>query len=118
MFDKHNFFINTYGCFKVCKAPKREPDYVSYDKQARQGAVSSKYWYGVDKKGGYVIRYSKHWSIRNGNVGLGCKKIANCFWELFSGRKTDAVNKITWAAGKCYFSKMKENSRPTAATRR
>jgi len=53
-FHVDNYFNNSYGIFKGCKAPNRTPDFVS--------PSGSKYWYGSDKNGAFVIRKSNHWS--------------------------------------------------------
>lgn len=111
----NSYFINTEGTWKVCKKPKRKPNYVSYkrdyirvrpsddphtclgDKQKyykhhfiddydrlrvyyedKKLGISSRYWYGEDNKGRYVIRESDHW----GGVGA-------CFWT----RTKDLKNK-------------------------
>ena len=68
-----NYFLNTYGVFKICKKPKRKPDYVSDE---------SRYYY---LKNGNIIRESNHWSnyIFNDYKEEGCKNIASCFWELY-----------------------------------
>jgi hypothetical protein len=66
--NKDNFYINTIGEFEdIDKRPKREPDYVSRD---RDGNVSSEYWYSEDG----VIRGSNHWG----------KEVASCDWFLKS----------------------------------
>ena len=56
MICQKNFYENTTAVFKGCKIPKREPDYISYNRFS--GEVSSRYWY--TKSG--VIRASDHWS--------------------------------------------------------
>lgn len=89
---KTNFFSCTFAVFKGCKQPKREPDFISYDK--RTGKKSSMYWYGSNKNGNYVIRKSDHWTKINGDVE--CKFIASCVWELKYSRPTHC--------GKAYFS--------------
>ena len=54
-YDQNNFFEDTVAYFKGCKRPRRQPDYVSYN---RRGQISSCYWY--TPRG--VIRASNHWS--------------------------------------------------------
>lgn len=58
-----NFFNSTAGIWEtlpISEVPTREPDYVS---QRWDGfGVSSRYWYGEDDGGQYVIRESDHWS--------------------------------------------------------
>lgn len=49
-----NYKFGTYGVFKPCKVPKRKPDHIS--------PSGSRYWFGTNKKGDYMIRYSDHWS--------------------------------------------------------
>lgn len=61
-----NFFVCTIAEFQpVARRPRRQPDYISHD---REGNVSSEYWYAPDG----VIRGSKHW-------GAG---IASCDWYI------------------------------------
>lgn len=136
-----NFYLASKGHFKVCKKPKRKPDYISYknkkygkyileetkvyllfedtdedlykkitgveilnklkkkyrfenikilhfelfdscriDKSyffefcvkltyTEPNGISSRYWYGKDRRGEYVIRESDHW-----------KRVASCHW--------------------------------------
>lgn len=79
-----NYFVRSYGIFKPCKTPARPPDHVSMakvwdeDKQAHivTDKVSSRYWYGRNKRGPYIIRESDHWS------GWNADKIVKCFWRL------------------------------------
>lgn len=58
-----NFFNSTAGIWEtlpISEVPTREPDYAS---QRWDGfGVSSRYWYGEDDGGQYVIRESDHWS--------------------------------------------------------
>lgn len=94
-----NFYLNTEAVFKGCKVPKREPDYTSY---GRWG-VSSRYWYGSDKNGEYVIRESDHWvKIKkkdSNNIEIQCDRIASCQWHL--NTTLDFNNQAI--AGKCYL---------------
>ena len=58
-----NFFANTSAVFTLLpksEVPQRDPDYVS--KRWDGFGVSSRYWYGEDERGKYVIRASDHWS--------------------------------------------------------
>lgn len=103
----NSYFLNSTGTWKVCKKPKRKPNYISYrrtyksfhpstdplnclgDKQKyykhhfidyddylrvyyedKRLGISSRYWYGEDSKGKYVIRESDHWG-----------KVASCNWR-------------------------------------
>lgn len=83
MIDFNNYFHNTIANFKGCKKPKRKPDYVSKS--------GSKYWYGENKRGKYVIRHSDHWC----NVFLAadkireCSNIASCYWSIKQKEKPD-----------------------------
>ena len=103
----HNFFSKTFGLFKGCKRPKRNPDYISYSKKYPD-LISSEYWYGVDKNGKYVIRFSDHWvrykNIKNDLWEYGCKMIASCNWQLKAN-----FNKLSNKnnCGKIYLNKMK-----------
>lgn len=74
----NNFFNNTEAVFKGCKKPNRKPNFKSNS--------GSKYWYGSDKKGDFVIRNSNHWSVLKA-IGSKetlreCKSIASCQWHL------------------------------------
>ena len=119
MKNTSNFFKETYCMFKACKEPKRKPDYISYIKtyydhyeelyiqlEEKDWIISSKYWYGKDKNGKYVIRSSGHWSKRN-NV-LEVEAIRTCYWELYSPRtKQKCIKNIRtneFYAGKAYLS--------------
>lgn len=106
----YNYYYNTSATFRGCNKPKRKPDYVSHNKR---GHISSAYWYGENKKGKYVIRYSDHWIMRNciyshkktSKEDRECRRIASCQWKL----KTTYEDRSGWAAGKCYlpnFSRM------------
>ena len=84
-----NFYHGTFAGFKACKTPKRKPDYISYD---RYGDISSKYWYGTDKNGSYVIRSSSHWclyahrkDVNKARAGE-CRRIANNYWYFFTNK--------------------------------
>lgn len=44
--------------FKVCNKPHYSPDYIS--------PGGSRYWYGKNRRGKFMIRYSDHW----GKVGF------------------------------------------------
>lgn len=58
-----NFFANTSAVFTLLhksEAPQREADYES---ERWDGlGISSRYWYGEDERGKYVVRASDHWS--------------------------------------------------------
>lgn len=104
-----SFFLSTFAVFKECKKPKREPDYISKDKK---GNISSRYWYGNNRLGDYVIRESNHWSSyinNNTNTATnGCGTIGrtNCFWILrLSFIK---LNKDKLYTAKAYFKDFKE----------
>ena len=97
-----NYFMHTCATFKGCKTPRRKPDYISYS--SYNGCMSSRYWYGRDKKAGeYVIRDSDHWvkikDFTNKKIKWQCASIASCRWSLKS-TETE-VGKFT--AGKCYL---------------
>lgn len=96
----NTFFLGTKARFKGCKRPKRNPDYISRD---RYGDISSEYWYGLNKKGPFVIRSSNHWSNSNIKESVfSCKKIRSCYWYL-------VTNSSTSQAGKAYFSDFEIN---------
>lgn len=91
-----NYFISTIATFKGCKVPNRKPDYHS--------GSNSKYWYGKNSKGIYIIRLSNHWSFKKtGNIKRrGCSNVGTCYWGLVTNDKKN------WTlAGKCYISSFK-----------
>lgn len=58
-----NFFANTSAVFTLLpksEAPQREADYES--KRWDGLGISSRYWYGEDERGKYVVRASDQWS--------------------------------------------------------
>ena len=58
-----NFFANTSAVFTLLhksEAPQREADYESEHWDGL--GISSRYWYGEDERGKYVVRASDHWS--------------------------------------------------------
>ena len=106
-----NYFLSTKVVFKGCKIPKRNPDYISIDKKFND--ISSKYWYGEDTNGKYVIRQSNHWvnicDFEN-NKYKQCERIATCLWSLKTNKKnTDFLGNLEYLtsknAGKAYLSK-------------
>lgn len=99
VYNKDNFCVATKATWKGCKRPKRNPDYISYD---RNGQVSSEYWYFED----YVIRCSSHWSIINGQNShetIECGRVSSCYWAL-----NDYKDNRT-RCGKCYYKHFKGN---------
>ena len=69
--NENNFFENSVGFWdKKSSPPKRNADYVSYNR--RTGKISSRYWY--TEKG--VYRKSDHWG----------SDVASCSWYI-KGRK-------------------------------
>lgn len=107
--NRNNFMDNTKVLFYGCKMPKRNPDYIS--------PSGSKYWFGENKVGQYVIRASNHW------VCVNKKKyklsIGSCYWMLITlphygrfistglrnnslGKWTDQNIRSGWC-GKAYF---------------
>lgn len=89
-----NFFDNTSAVFTLLpksEAPQREADYES--KRWDGFGVSSRYWYGEDEQGKYVVRASDHWSSypRGANSRKAFEdnpyhriytQIASCRWAL------------------------------------
>lgn len=101
MITFENYFMNTEAVFKGCKIPKREPDFISKS--------GSKYWYGINKTGKFVIRFSDHWvkikRIGSNQIKLDCNRIASCMWHIKTNFKQKDENYI---AGKCYLSDFKQ----------
>ena len=109
IYNRFNYYMGTFATFKACKIPKRQPNFVSES--------GSKYWYGEDKRGPYVVRASDHWCWHYYNNTLparalagGSRTIASCFWNIRSNRPIEE-KKIPYfrslKAGKAYFSNFK-----------
>ena len=97
-----NYFMGTKAIFKGCKKPTRSPDYESNS--------GSQYWYGSNKNGSYVIRFSDHWCRRTAlrvdaetipKSTRECKSIASCQWRIKSNDMRRYNNKRI--CGKCYL---------------
>lgn len=81
-----NFMNGTSAIFEqMVEMPARKADYIS-----RSG---SRYWYGEDERGKYVIRSSDHWSdvVRDEEEAKAFNakpddynNIASCYWALYS----------------------------------
>lgn len=84
-----DFHQSTNATFTLCAEPTTTADFVSFNKRTEE--ISSKYWYGEDEQGSYVIRYSDHWSNRVGYI-------RTCYWIL------DGTEDSTeFICGKCYL---------------
>jgi hypothetical protein len=120
-----NFFESTTANFiEIHETPDSEPDYISYKfnslKYDAEGneihTVSSRYWYGRDERGAYVIRESDHWSYKGqslpicpidaiarrrmqANVWTRLTPISSCFWLLKTNDRSYGVK-----IGKAYIS--------------
>ena len=98
MIHFRNFQINTQALFKGCTTPKREPDYVSYS--------GSRYWYGTDKKGSFIIREADHWvNIYNHKmkkIAKEARNIASCEWSIKTNSNENSKT------GKCYLEDFKK----------
>ena len=121
----NNYFLKSTGNWKPCKKPKRKPSYVSYKRtftynneiinspyfkhsledyggckrfyyEDKRLGISSRYWYGEDSRGKYIIRESDHWG-----------KVASCHWY----KKYDTINKKENAliCAKIYLNELKNN---------
>lgn len=97
-------FSYTVGLFKGCKTPKRKPDHIS-----RSG---SKYWYGEDSIGKWVIRQSNHWTEKrelNSSKDTGdwviyqCDNIGTSFWAIKCTNPNEEI-----LTGKCYLANIKQ----------
>jgi len=109
-----NYFIGTIATFKGCKIPAREPDYVSHN---RYGEISSRYWYGKNKNGEYVIRASDHWStykdFSTNYKLIGCKNVASCWWRIKINNYENLRKQNTEIAGKAYLTDFTHVNRKT-----
>lgn len=88
MINHSNFFVGTQAWFKPCERPDREPDFISLS--------GSKYWYGEDKDGGFVIRESDHW----GAVGP-------CDWRIKNTPSRNKRRLLVHKIGRCRLHKFK-----------
>lgn len=70
MHDFSDFYLETYGVWKVCEQPNRTPDFKS-------PKTASKYW----DCGDYVIRKSNHWGV-----------VGSCFWRLDGFPRKNVLN--------------------------
>lgn len=89
-----NFHKETAGVWEIInpsEVPSREADYTS-TRFMRPDLVCSRYWYGSDEKGDYVIRESDHWSASlHGENGI------NDFMANPSSRKYTPISSARWA---------------------
>lgn len=98
MITFENYFINTKTTYKLCKTPKREPSFISLD---RYGRVSSRYWYGEDSKGKFVIRESNHWmkiipKNKERHHWKQCRTISTCHWNLYGDKIPYEIHPGIW----------------------
>lgn len=87
----------TYGIWEVLPlsdVPQRAPDYVSTN---FYGKESSKYWYGEDEGGKYVVRASDHWS--RDILGKYADRVADEFMnnEVYRESSTGRIRGSRWA---------------------
>ena len=81
-----NFFLKTYGVYKPCKRPVRNPDFES--------PSGSQYWFGENKNGKYIIRSSNHWG-----------KAKGCYWDL---KNAETYRLEEPVCGKIYLHQFKK----------
>lgn len=86
LFDQ--YYDATKGVFTCCKRPNRKADYTSNS--------GSKYWYGKDKGGFYVIRHSTHWSrvLSPKKNAKECGNVSTCWWVLKGSNSRSNTGKI------------------------
>lgn len=112
-----NFFQSTSAVFEVMpksEVPQREPDYVS---ERWDGfGVSSRYWYGEDERGKYVIRESDHWSsfpqgentrkaFETEPYNKRYTRIASCRWALAVSKEQVTTDKEAYLDGNKMYGK-------------
>ena len=116
MITLQNFHVGTKAIFKACKVPQRTPDFTS--------PSGSKYWYGSNTKGTYVIRSSDHWSV-GFSKGYkhrfieeiqthedGCGRISLCYWIFFLPKHENPLPcdiEMKTMTGKCYLNGFSKN---------
>ena len=112
-----NFYLSTTGIFIECNEPKWEPAYISTP--TREGNTPSKYWYGTDEVGDYIIRRANHWCVYFNGSDAMCeqfKKIIKCIWHLrFPIKSMDNGSKVEdvlhnggHLCGKIYLKSLKQ----------
>ena len=86
---QHKVEENLVRVFKLCKKPSRPPDSLSW-----QG---SRYWYGENKRGKYMIRASDHWGKVGSSLYLFIKQVTkDChFGKEKVGKTYLTVNSFT-----------------------
>lgn len=107
-----NFYLRTRGTFVECDLPEVEPSYISTPTVL--GHTGSKYWYGSDSKGDYIIRCANHWCkyVNNceGNavILIQCKKIVKCKWNYQFNNITTVENIVVNGhyTGKIYLPEL------------
>lgn len=112
-----NFFKNTSAVFEVLpksEVPQREPDYTS---ERWDGfGVSSRYWYGEDGLGKYVIRESNHWSdypqgertreaFEAEPYNKRYTRISSCRWALAVSKEQVTTEKDSYLDGDKMYGK-------------
>ena len=110
-----DFFIKTKGTYIECEEPTIEPSYISTPTQV--GNTASKYWYGTDKGGDYIIRKANHWCIyyskgdKQSNVIITqCSRIVKCTWHFQFNRvasRSDVVFLEQHYTGKVYLKDLR-----------
>ena len=98
-----DFYISTIGTFVECDIPNMEPNFVSVPR--KESDTPSKYWYGEDEKGKYVIRSANHWCnyyVKKEFVRKQQNRIIKCKWHLTMDEPKDLVMNNTYT-GKIYL---------------
>ena len=112
-----NFFKKTSAVFELMpksEVPQREPDYVSVRWDGF--GVSSRYWYGEDERGKYVIRESDHWSdypqgertreaFEAEPYDKRYTRIASCRWALAVNEEQVTTDKEAYLDGNKMYGK-------------
>ena len=112
-----DFFICSKGTFVECVEPTTEPDYNSIPTVL--GNTSSKYWYGTDEGGAYIIRKANHWCLYYINdylITSQANKIAKCVWhyrflDMNSIKGALNFNVPEHYTGKIYLAELRHGSK-------
>lgn len=93
MINFENFYIETYGVWKICSEPNRAPDFKSTKPNS-----ASKYW----DCGDYVVRKSNHWGV-----------VGSCFWRVDGAKKKQALNFAQPICAMIYYKDFGPSKTPT-----
>lgn len=83
--NKFNFFKSTASLFKEIDVEKRTHNHVFIEDPDYISESGSRYWYGSDENGDYVIRASNHWTYFESDITYDRREgsdVSTCNWGL------------------------------------